>query len=148
MSLYVKNPAKLERATLKVHVKFPRERECDRATILYFIFSRKKEARERGCRALLASGPRAEVIPDPALFPIYVCPRASARKLLVSRGLYLRHSRVVPGDRPATCVLKLLRWQPSSRLASCRSRSSFSPLRVSSHSRKGDINYDHQVSRR
>lgn len=50
-------------------------------TVLYFIFSRKKVARERGCRALLAGGSRAEVMPDSALFPIYVCPRASGNFL-------------------------------------------------------------------
>lgn len=84
MSLYVKNPAKLERTALKVHVKFPREREreCDHATILYFIFSRKKEARERGCRALLASGPRAEVIPTPHCFPFTYALAPPRRNLL------------------------------------------------------------------
>lgn len=93
-------------------------RKRDRATILYFIFSRKKEARERGCRALLASGLRAEVIPDSALFPIYVCPRASAAapgELVVSLRFISATFRAVPcpGIAPATCVLKLLRRKPS-----------------------------------
>lgn len=94
---------------------------------------------------MLASGSRAEVIPDSALFPIYVCPRASARGTsCFSRFISATFSRRARGSPCNLCIETSPAATP--RLVASRSRPRSRPS-VSSQSRKDDINYDRQVSR-
>lgn len=89
---YVKNPSKIRaRAAPKftrTGVKFLR-RACARAracrpTVLYFIFSLAKRKREKEvARALLANGPRTEVIPDSRIVSHLRMP-SRLRELVVS----------------------------------------------------------------